>query len=410
MLLNMAANLLLAQTLIAHVLVIALDLSSPSKLIVEFPSDLQILAFFSLSCSIFAFFTKHRIRFRAALAVRAVALFALACASSRAAVPTASLLLYVFIIETTAYLRTRPAVAVGLAMTLAWITGTLIYPPPDGIEIRYIASLSFLAISTIILGARLTWYREGLVDAREQLHAQDEAIAKLTAANRDYQHYASDAEGKSAENERNRITRELHDTIGYALTNLIMMMNAGKLLARKNPEAAEEVFENGKQQADGALREVRRILYKIRELEDSRPRGMAAIAKLCNVFKTVTGVDVETSYGNLPISLGDSIDAALYRLVQEGITNAFKHGGARRVRISLWRGARDIEILVWDDGRGSDAAQEGLGLKGMRERFAAIGGQVGTRNVADGFELYATIPIKQMDGNDDEEETDTDSR
>lgn len=410
MFMNMAASLLLAQTLVAHFLVFFFDLAVSPSANTELPSDIQILTIFSVACAVLAYSTKHRIRFRTAHAIRAVVLFALACASSRAAMPTASLLLYVFIIETTAYLRTGPASIVSAGMALAWIVGTLHFPPPNGIDPRYVITVLFISVSTGILGARLTWYRESLVDARAQLHLQNEAIAKLTEANRDYQHYASDAEGKSAENERNRITRELHDTIGYALTNLIMMMNAGKLLVRKNPRAAEEVFENGKQQADGALREVRRILYKIRELEDSRPQGMAAIAKLCNVFKTVTAVEVETSYGNLPTSLGDSIDAALYRLVQEGLTNAFKHGGAHRIRVSMWRGMNEIEVVVWDDGRGSDTIQEGLGLKGMRERFAVIGGQVGTRNVADGFELYATIPLKRMDGTDNEEKTNTHSR
>ena len=134
----------------------------------------------------------------------------------------------------------------------------------------------------------------------------------------------------------------------------------------------------------------------MRSVEQFERKGIGAIFQLTRAFRDAMGVSVELHPGNLPPTLGHRIDSALFRLVQEGLTNAFRHGNASRVRITLWQAPAEIRVNVWDNGSGlaADGAelQDGIGMSGMRERFAELGGTIRAGNVADGFRLSGTIP------------------
>jgi signal transduction histidine kinase len=99
--------------------------------------------------------------------------------------------------------------------------------------------------------------------------------------------------------------------------------------------------------------------------------------------------------GNLPWSYGRKLDGVLFRIVQEGLTNAFRHGKATRVRINLWQTEGEILLSILDNGRGivpGTDVTDGIGLAGMRERLSEYGGEIRLGPVEDGFELAATIP------------------
>jgi signal transduction histidine kinase len=102
---------------------------------------------------------------------------------------------------------------------------------------------------------------------------------------------------------------------------------------------------------------------------------------------------VDFQYGNTPWSFGETLDAVLYRLVQEGLTNSFRHGKATKIRIVFWSHEGELRITIWDNGTGSYSSDEGLGLRGMRERVEALGGSIDHHNTVDGYELSAVIPL-----------------
>jgi signal transduction histidine kinase len=87
----------------------------------------------------------------------------------------------------------------------------------------------------------------------------------------------------------------------------------------------------------------------------------------------------------------------IYRLIQQGLTNAFRHGKADSVRVNLWRADTEIRVTIADNGKGSEDVQEGIGLQGMRERLSTVGGRIETRSRPDGFELSAAIPAEACD-------------
>jgi signal transduction histidine kinase len=238
-------------------------------------------------------------------------------------------------------------------------------------------------------------YREWIVHRDQQITAITDTMANLSNANQAFQSYAGTVESASATKERNRITRELHDTVGYVLTNVIMSMTAAKVLAKDRPSSLPELLENTRTQAEDALSQTRRILHELREVREPSSEGLKAIFHMSRSFQEATGVAVDVHYGNLPFSLGPHIDEAIERLVQEGLTNSLRHGKATRVRIKLWQTESEIQISLRDDGMGIGAIVEGIGLKGMRERLEFLGGYVNPHNVEDGFELIAGIPFKE---------------
>ncbi|MBN1835294.1 MAG: sensor histidine kinase [Spirochaetales bacterium] len=245
-----------------------------------------------------------------------------------------------------------------------------------------------LALALNIL--RASWKSR---DEKSRLAEQlDAAIAQLTSANIGFQQYATNAEERSVRSERNRITREIHDTTGYALTNLMMMMEAASDLVGKEPDRLRELLGSAREQAQAALSDSRRALRALRAVEARGQRGLAAIHKLVKAFEAATGVQVRVEYADAPSSLGEEADLAVYRMVQEGLTNAFKHGKATRIRLLFWRDVAGIGVSLHDNGFGCPVVQEGIGFAGMRERIEHLGGFLKAEGRQDGFELSAWLP------------------
>jgi signal transduction histidine kinase len=263
---------------------------------------------------------------------------------------------------------------------------------------------SFLAATVPVLCAANAFfgYRDALSARDAELAKSEETVKSLIQANMDFQLLAKNVESESTANERNRITRELHDTIGYALTNVIVMMNAGKVLAVEDPAELPPLLDAIGRQAKEALDTTRQVLYSLRAIQRAEPTGLPAIASLVRNFQRATGVQVVLSYGNLAMSYGRNIDEALFRIIQEGLTNAFRHGKATKVTIIMGHQGDEIVATIHDDGRGLSPAagsKPGIGFAGMRERLAIFGGTLESGNVVDGFALTARIPYRVREFN-----------
>lgn len=251
------------------------------------------------------------------------------------------------------------------------------------------------------LGILLHFFRASastLGEKKRQFARLDEAVRQLTVANLSFQKLASTAEERSAEDERKRITREIHDAIGYALTNLIMMMEAA---IRISPEPAAELralLGQARDEAQVGLNETRRALRVLRTVAHERVRGLAAVHHLVTLFASATGVEVKASYCNADQSYGESLDLVIYRMIQEGMTNAFRHGHATLIRLLFWQETGGVRVTVWDNGAAAENISEGLGLSGMRERIERVGGSLRAGRVPDGFELQAWLPLPARSG------------
>jgi signal transduction histidine kinase len=180
-------------------------------------------------------------------------------------------------------------------------------------NIVFIVVLPGTAIS--FFGSHMTKYREivvRLVADRERL---TNSVVELTRANSEYQDYAVVVREDATEMERRRITRDIHDIVGYTLTNNMMLMEAAMDLLKENALALPSIIETARENAQEGLDQVRAAMYKLREQENASPIGLNAVVRLSQIFEHATGIVVHREFGNMPLVMSDEIDSAVYHLV-----------------------------------------------------------------------------------------------
>lgn len=201
------------------------------------------------------------------------------------------------------------------------------------------------------------------------------------------------------EQERLRIAREMHDQLGQHIAALMWRLNALELALVNTPHARP--VTEAQELAESIGREVHALAVQLRPtaLDDLGLPG--AIAAYVQVWSRRSGVPVETQTVNFDgTRLPPEMELALYRIVQEGLTNVLKHAAASQVQIVIARTANEVALTVEDNGRGFDFIEtgvnttDGLGLLGMRERVAAIGGTLVVESEpGSGTALFVRAPL-----------------
>ena len=250
-----------------------------------------------------------------------------------------------------------------------------------------ILTVMFTAMSLIIRNAHRT-----LLKNIELQKNQKKIIQKLSASNSGLQQYANLAEEKSMINERLNITREIHDTVGYTMTNLLMMLEASTDLIKNDSDKLEKLLHQALNLTKTGHEEMRQSLRTLRNTKIKDKNSIESVRQLTEIFSESTGVNVLVEYGNLPWTLNKEIDHIIYRFLQEAMTNALTHGGAGNISIQFWKNNDSIHISIDDDGKGSQDIEEGIGLKGMNERLSDVNGSLSYENTNRGFAIKAMIP------------------
>jgi len=218
-------------------------------------------------------------------------------------------------------------------------------------------------------------------------------IVNLTQANYAFQKYASAADESARREERLRITREIHDSIGYTMTTLRMMLEAGKDLIANSPLRLEMHLQKALEIVESGSDDVRSALRQLRGSEPEPRGGPHGLKQLIELFADTTGIAIHVNWGDIPWSLPGKIEGALYRFIQEGMSNALSHGNATEIRISFRRDGMTLIAGVADNGTGAVTIIEGIGLQGMRERIEALGGSVHAGSSTVGFLVEAALPL-----------------
>ena len=222
------------------------------------------------------------------------------------------------------------------------------------------------------------------------------ARTALTAAHEQLRAYAVQAETLAAAEERNRVARDIHDGLGHALTVVQMQIKAARAVLGSRPDRADEVLAKAQDQAEEALREVRRSVGALRERRPAvpLPEALRALAGETSAAGVPTGVRVTGAERPLPADAEES----LFRAAQEGLTNVRKHAGAARAELVLdYSEPAAVRLEVRDDGAGTagdgGAAPPGFGLLGVRERAAHVGGRMTLESVPGrGSTLRVEVP------------------
>jgi two-component system, NarL family, sensor histidine kinase DevS len=192
----------------------------------------------------------------------------------------------------------------------------------------------------------------------------------------------------AAEAERSRWARELHDETLQGLGGLRMLVSAAR--RAKDPGALDAVIE----QIDGEIDNLRALIRELRPAALDELGAVPAIEELAARMAERHGIEVDTAvelHGRRPREL----ETALYRIIQEALGNAVRHGGARRVAIAAREEGDTVRVTVADDGGGFDpqAPSAGFGLVGMRERVELLGGEIAISSSPEGTRVTALLPL-----------------
>ena len=228
-------------------------------------------------------------------------------------------------------------------------------------------------------------------DSAEVVELTEAFNAMLTRLERERRTSASRAL-EAQEAERLRLARELHDEIGQTLTALLLELEN---VSRDAPPDVARSVNEARESARSTLEELRRIARRLRPeaLDDLGLRS--ALTNLCERVTAQAGVDcVRQIDADLP-RLEPDEELVLYRIAQEAITNAIRHGSPSRIELHLGRENGAVALRVLDDGCGIDGAAEGAGLTGMRERALMIGADLEVGAGADGG---ASVRLTIADG------------
>lgn len=181
----------------------------------------------------------------------------------------------------------------------------------------------------------------------------------------------------SAAQERNRIARDLHDSLGHALTALNFQLQTAIKLCKPDPNQAQEFLSEAHRLVAIATKEVRESVKELRNDALETQSLETLLESLINDFHQTTGILPQVEI-NLPIALTSQLVIPIYRIIQEALNNTRKYAKATAVQIQICTTSLGVHLIIADNGRGFDPQQVsgGYGLRGMQERVAVLQGHL----------------------------------
>lgn len=252
--------------------------------------------------------------------------------------------------------------------------------------------LGYESVSNVALFAAAIALGYGVRAARLRV-AQQAEIVRLTEVQ-----FTREAELRM-QTERERISRELHDTVGHTMSVISLQAGvAGEAIGRDD-RAAGEALDRIRAASVRSLRDLRSMVRILRSTDDHdgtrRVQSLSAIQELIDAA-TGTGIEVVTHIAVDPAELSAPVDVAAFRVIQESITNVMRHADASHAQVRVAIDDGYLQLGITDDGRGSASAETriGSGIAGMSERVRLLGGSLTTRSSDAGFTVEATIPAR----------------
>lgn len=277
-------------------------------------------------------------------------------------------------------------------LVYAALIATVILP----IGLRYstweTAFLNGFIISTAIFFVVVfSQFRLNEQQAREKA---EELAKQLKVANHQLAEYASQVEELAATQERNRLAREIHDNLGHYLTIVNVQIEAAKVTFDSDPRRALDLLNKAQELTQKGLASVRESVSALRVSPVENRQLAEAISALIEETRAI-GISTKFDIFGEPRTVHEKVALALYRAVQEGLTNVRKHAHASRVDVELDFSQPDkIRLSIRDDGTGAVDTSSGFGLVGIRERVHLLGGDCRIETqVGMGFCLEVSVPV-----------------
>ncbi len=216
---------------------------------------------------------------------------------------------------------------------------------------------------------------------------------ELQSANEQLREYADMSEQMAKTKERNRLAREIHDTLGHTLTGITAGLDACITTIDISPAQTKEQLRLLTQVSRDGINEVRRSVSELSPDTIERLHLDAAIRKMITDMSCVSGAEILFETNEKQLSFDEDEENAIYRIIQESITNALRHGKASKIRIEMEKVDGEIRLTIRDNGVGCKEIKSGFGIKHIQERAEMLHGRV-TFDGREGFTVFAIIPIR----------------
>lgn len=229
----------------------------------------------------------------------------------------------------------------------------------------------------------------------DRIVAEKQAKEELALANQRIRNYAIKAQEMGSLQERNRIAREIHDSLGHSLTALNLHLEMALKLSQVKPEKSREVLAEAKRLGSIALNDVRQSVSAMRSDPLQNQDLPTAIQKLADEFEFSNNLKPLCHLDALP-QIPQPIATTIYRIVQEALTNISKYAQASEVRIEIYHRPTELELRIIDNGQGFIPTNNvtGFGLQGMRERVLSLQGRFAIiSEPQQGCQIVAIIPV-----------------
>lgn len=259
---------------------------------------------------------------------------------------------------------------------------------PPAIQVLLLFGKNFLfSLNLVVFIISLLFF---ILSTINEKHKIEEELRMAAQANRELNSYLALSEKIAEDRERKRIAREIHDTLGHALTGISAGIDAVKVLVEIDKARAKEQLENISVVVRDGIRDVRASLNKMRPGDLENNSLKEALLKIIREYEALSNIKIQLDYKWETIDLDIAKEDIVFRIIQESITNSVRHGHAQTINIELLE-LKDYVMSIQDDGIGFEELHDGYGLKQMRERLAIIGGRITFEN-RNGFYTHVTIP------------------
>ena len=260
---------------------------------------------------------------------------------------------------------------------------------PESVRFLLLFGKNFLySLNIVVFMISLLFY---ILSAITERHRIEEELRMAFQANRELNSYLALSEKIAEDRERKRIAREIHDTLGHALTGISAGIDAVKVLVDIDTNRAKEQLNNVSVVVRDGIRDVRGSLNKMRPGALENNTLKEALIKIIREYEAISNLEIHLLYKWDNIDLDIAKEDIVFRVIQESITNSVRHGHAKTIWIELLEEEEAYVMTIQDDGVGFDELYYGYGLKQMQERLMIIGGSVRFEN-RDGFYTHIEIP------------------
>ncbi|WP_236160304.1 sensor histidine kinase [Lactobacillus delbrueckii] len=233
----------------------------------------------------------------------------------------------------------------------------------------------------------------GLYLLNQDRNIQEE-LSQAARTNLELKNYAALSEKIAQNRERKRIARDIHDTVGHALTGISAGVDATKMLIDINPQAAKEQLDKISVATKQGIKDVRKTLNQMRPGALNGYTLEASLKKMLQEYSDISHLQINFRYEWQQPDFEKTTENVIFRIIEEAITNSLRHGHASKVNIYCLETPAAYLLNIQDNGTGVKMIRPGFGITQMKERVAIINGKI-TFDGSQGFLVSVMIPKKQ---------------